>query len=193
MAEQQGIDVMKEVKRFENIPTTRNLIFPEAVPIDAIPSELLEKFKEAYSRTGDSTFGQYFDYPRVARWGNVLDLSNGVWKPEKIKPYSNIMFIWQIIDSGVNLDVSVLPLGVQLKKNIQEKDILEMANARTQNSFVGNRVVYDKNLNMVFINRTFGLGPALTSVLGLITIMDEMTRSSIKALIKMSELYCQIQ
>lgn len=193
MAEQQVIDVLQEVKRLENTPTTRNLIFPEAVSLDAIPSDLLEKFKEAYTRSGDFVFGQYFNFPEVARWANVLDLSKGVWKPDEIKPYSNIMFIWQIIEDGMKLDVSVLPLGVQLKPDVQEKDILEMINTRTFKSTIGIRAVYDKELNLIFLKRAFGLGPALTSVLGLMTIIGEMYGYSIGSFNNMAELFCPIQ
>lgn len=193
MAEQQVIDVSKEIKRFENIPTISNLVFPEAVPLKAIPSDLLEKFKEAYRRSGDGVFGQYFNFPGVARWANVLDLSNGVWQPDEIKPYSNIMFVWQIVESGMKLDVSVLPLGAQLKPDVQEKDILEMTNTRTFKSAIGIRVVYDKGLNLIFLKRAFGLGSALTSVLGLITMMGEMRSYSMGSFNNMAELFCPIQ
>ena len=193
MSEYKNVNAISEAKRFEGIPSTSSLIFPEAVPLESIPSDLLEKFKEAYERSGDCVFGQYFNYPGVARWGNVLDLSNGIWKQEEIEPYTNIMFIWQIIEDGMKLDVSVLPLGVQLKQDVQEKNILEMTNTRTFKSSIGIRAVYDKGLNLIFLKRAFGLGSALTSVLGLITIIGEMQRCSLGSLNNMAELFSPIQ
>lgn len=121
----------------------------------------LDSFTNAYnciSNGFNSLNLNGYAYPDIARWTNIVDKAveiNGIYK--------GFLFIFQVCNNGMLLDMSALPLGVQLKRDIPENDILEKVNTQNLNNINGIRALYDKQSHFVFLKRNMGLNLELKS------------------------------